>query len=129
MKRYSVLTACLTVAGLALSGTDWVSTAVAQALGAQAFNQCRACHTLQSDGRNGAGPNLHGLFGREAGSSPGFNYSPALKASGLRWDDDTLDRFLAAPQKAVPGSRMPVSVSDPARRAALINYLKGQTAN
>jgi cytochrome c len=74
------------------------------------------------------GPNLHGLFGRKAGSVPGFNYSPALKASKIVWNAQTLDQFLAAPAQKVPGTRMPMKVTDPAKRAALIAYLKAETA-
>lgn len=73
------------------------------------------------------GPNLHGLFGRKAGAVAGFNYSPALKASGIVWDATALDRYLAAPTEAVPGTRMVVRVTDPARRAALIAYLETET--
>lgn len=73
------------------------------------------------------GPNLNKLFGRKAGTSPGFNYSPALKNSGIVWDAKTLDQYLAAPTVKVPGTRMVMKVSDPARRAALIAYLKAET--
>jgi cytochrome c len=73
------------------------------------------------------GPNLNKLFGRKAGTAPGFAYSPALKASGIVWDAKTLDAYLAAPTKVVPGTRMVVKVPDPARRAALITYLKAET--
>lgn len=104
------------------------SVAQSPAAGAQAFAQCRACHTLNKGGRSGLGPNLHGVFGRQAGTVPGYNYSPAIKKSGLRWDEKTLNEYLASPMKKVPGSRMPIGVADPARRAALIAYLKVETA-
>lgn len=96
--------------------------------GAQAFGMCTACHTVTKGGRNGIGPNLSGLIGRRAGSVPGFSYSAAMKGSGLTWDAKTLDQFLAAPMKKVPGTKMPISVSDPAKRAAVIAYLKTATA-
>lgn len=104
------------------------STAQAPAAGAQAFGQCRACHTLEKGGRNGIGPNLNGVFTRPAASAPGYNYSPALKKAGLTWDDKTLSAYLAGPQKLVPGTRMPIGVADPAKRAAVIAYLKAETA-
>lgn len=89
-----------------------------------AFAACRACHVVKKDAKSGLGPNLFGVVGRPAGSAVGFNYSPALKASKLKWDDATLDAYLASPMKKVPGSRMPIATPDPAKRAAIIAYLK-----
>jgi cytochrome c len=84
-------------------------------------SRCTSCHSLD---HNGVGPAHRGVFGRTAGTAPGFMYSDALKSSHLVWGDDTLDRWLADPEKAVPGQRMFVNVPDAKERADLIAYLK-----
>ena len=91
--------------------------------GASLFRQrCSMCHTDTADRPTGIGPNLFGVVGRRAASTD-YGYSPALRASGLRWNRATLDRFLVGPMALVPGTKMPISVSDAAERAAIIAYL------
>ncbi len=89
-----------------------------------AFAQCAACHSVEP-GKHGIGPSLHGVYGTKAGEIPGFAFSEKLKASGLTWDDATLDQWLASPMKMVPGTKMSYAgMSDPAKRAEIIAYMK-----
>ncbi|WP_409970305.1 c-type cytochrome [Piscinibacter sp.] len=90
--------------------------------GEQVYTRCMACHALAVDR---VGPRHCGLFGRRAGSVPGFAYSPAMKNSRIVWNDRTLERFLTRPLNMVPGSTMTYDgVADPKDRADLIAYLK-----
>jgi len=92
--------------------------------GEKAFENCRACHA--SDGAsNEVGPALRGVFGRKAGEREDFRYSPALKRSGITWTAQTMDAFIADPQKIVPANRMPFGgIPDPKERADLIAYMQ-----
>ena len=58
---------------------------------------------------------------------PDFNYSKAVKSSGVVWSEETLDKWLTNPQAFIPGQRMNFKVADPADRADLIAYLKTLT--
>ena len=96
------------------------------ARGEAVYGRCLGCHAIDFDG---AGPRHRGLFGRVAGTLPGFDYSTAMKESGIVWDAETLDAFLAAPRDIVPGTRMTYAgVADPQERADLIAYLEQATA-
>jgi len=117
-------TAILSVAAITVA--DAPSAAQSAPAAPPAFAACRACHTVTKGQRSGLGPNLNGVAGRLAASLPDFKYSPALKKAELRWDDKTLDEFLAAPAKKVPGTRMAIGMADPGKRAAIIAYLKAQ---
>jgi cytochrome c len=85
--------------------------------------RCMACHTIDA---SIAGPAHRGVVGRKAGSVPGFDYSPALKKSGVVWNERNLDRWLSNPETFIPGQRMFYAVPDAAERADLIAYLKTQ---
>jgi glucose/arabinose dehydrogenase len=129
-------TACiLFLAGLitASKAADQDSAAGDAARGKVFFQQnCSICHatTLGPGGRvtTGLGPNLVGVAGRQAGSSANFNYTKALRQSGLTWDAATLDRFLSNPIAAVQGTTMLVSVPKVEDRRNLIAYLSTLTA-
>ena len=96
--------------------------------GAVVFQQCYACHSVVAGEVGLSGPNLFGVVGRAAGVEAGFDYSPALRAAvserDLAWSARELDRFLADPEQALPGTSMAfVGLADPRDRADVIAYL------
>ena len=93
--------------------------------GQKLFDECAACHSPERGAKETVGPALHGVIGRKAGEGTEFRYSPAMKRSGITWSADTLNNFIADPQKLVPGNRMPYSGLPEAKdRADLIAYLQ-----
>ncbi len=106
------------VSGSAMAGGD-------AAKGAKVFKKCKICHTANKGGKNRVGPNLFGIAGAKAASVKGFKYSKAMKASGLTWDDDTLDKFLKKPKKFLKGTKMGFAgLKKDGQRADVIAYLK-----
>lgn len=93
------------------------------------FRACALCHTLTPDGGNRAGPTLWALFGRPAGSVPGYRYSDALRNSGIVWDEAAVSRlFEAGPDTVTPGSKMPLqTIPSASDRADLLAYLRAVT--
>ena len=96
--------------------------------GEQDFRACAPCHSLEPN-RNMTGPSLANLWGRKAGGLTGFErYSDALKASGIIWDDRSLDGWLTDPQQMVPDNAMPFEgIKDGSVRADLLAFLKEAT--
>ena len=91
-------------------------------LGEQAYVQCTGCHSLT---RNRTGPRHCGVFGRQAGTQPGYNYSETMSSSSIIWDADNLDKFLSSPFAMLPRTTMGFAgVKDKQTRTYLIEYLQ-----
>ncbi len=131
MPRFASLTLATMVA-MANVGASADTPAPDAKRGAQLFRTCIACHSLAPD-RNMTGPSLAGFWGRKAGDLKSFErYSPALKGSGVVWDEKSLDEWLKSPAHFIPNSRMTFAgISDAKQRTDLIAFLKeasvGQT--
>jgi cytochrome c oxidase assembly protein subunit 11 len=94
-------------------------------LGQTLFGQrCTACHALDS---NKFGPMLGAVVGRRVGTSPGYPYSPALRAANFTWSSSNLDQWLADPQKFIPGAKMPIRILDATSRRDIIAYLQQES--
>jgi cytochrome c len=94
------------------------------AAGQAVFNRCRICHAIAAGRHSPVGPNLHGVFGRKAGTIKGFAYSPAMQQSGIVWSDATLAKYLHDPKNFIPGTRMAFpGLKDAGQIADLLAYL------
>ena len=97
------------------------------AQGEEIFSKrCTGCHALD---RARTGPPLRGVYGRPAGSVPSFPYSESLRRSGITWDSSSLDRWLTDPDGFIPDNNMAFRVPNPTERTAIIDYLRGVSAN
>jgi cytochrome c len=92
--------------------------------GEEVYERCAGCHSLDA---NRIGPMHRGVFGRKAGTAAGYGYSAALKSSGVLWDEATLDKWLQAPSRFVPGSKMGFSLGSPEERADVIAFLRRES--
>ena len=114
------------IAGFVLLIAGWSLAISAQAQarpdGKALFEKrCGGCHALDRDKE---GPRLRGVYGRAAGTIESFQYSEALKKSGLKWTDENLDKWLADTDKLVPDNDMTYHVEKAEERNEIIAYLK-----
>lgn len=124
MKRFAILMPLLSLSLLAVALP--AQGAGDPTAGEKLYVRCQGCHSIDA---NRVGPRHQGLFGRAAGSLDDYNYSDAMRASGVVWDESTLDKFLTAPREFIKGTKMPFNgMKDPQERADLIAYLKAATA-
>jgi len=96
--------------------------------GRRVFARCRSCHTITEGGPNMTGPNLYGVFGRQAGGHPDYNYSVAVKQAGFAWDGERLDHWLENPRTFLKGTKMSFAgIPDATDRRDVIAFLKVET--
>ena len=120
----------LAIVLLACGGVCAAHAADDPAKGEQQFAPCSACHTVAAGAPNMTGPNLHGVFGKKAGTNRAatFAYSPGLKASGIVWTPETLDTWITDPTAFVPHTKMDfVGIGRRDTRSNIIAYLKQAT--
>lgn len=124
--------ALVSAAVLAMAGTAYAQDSAPPATlakgdparGRTVYARCAACHDL-STGANRLGPSLKGIVGRTSGTAPGFVYSQAMKDKAVVWNAATLDAYLAAPARYVPGNRMAYPpMANAQDRADLIAFLE-----
>lgn len=114
MRGLAPIAALLSASAVCAAGGDAVR-------GKDAYEaRCGGCHSVAADR---VGPRHAGVFGRRAGSVAGFAYSDALRKSGITWNVETLERWLADPEALVPGQRMGYSLGDAQARADIVAYL------
>jgi len=125
MLKIAAAAASLAFVGVAPAFADGDAAA-----GKAVFNQCKACHQVGPDAKNGVGPILNGIVGRKAGEGAGYNYSDANKSSGITWDDANLRAYLTDPKAKVPGTKMIFpGIKREKQLDDLMAYLKGIKAD
>ena len=125
MKLVKLLSSALMVSGIMLAAPAHAAGDAAK--GKTLFARCAVCHSVEA-GKTMIGPSLNKVIGRKAGTLAGFAYSPAMKKYAKTWNPQTLDTYITAPMKAVPGTKMVFAgIANPKDRADLIAYLQSAT--
>lgn len=123
MKRIFLTLSVSVLAAVSFSATSFAEGDAVK--GQKVFKKCKACHTVNSGGKNLVGPNLFGIVDQEAGKKEGYKYSKAMLASGLTWDEATLDTYLTKPRALVKKTKMTfVGLKKEKHRVNVIAYLK-----
>lgn len=105
MRRTTVFGAMLAVLGAAMVPGAASAAGDAEA-GEKVFAKCKICHQIGPNAKNMVGPEQNGIDGRKAGVQPGYNYSDAIKNSGVTWNHDTFVKYIENPKAMIAGSKM-----------------------
>jgi cytochrome c len=120
--------AALAATGLLLVSASASHAAGDPAAGEKIFHRCKICHTIEEGGPPKQGPNLYGVYGRQAGSTePGSLHSEALSGSGVVWNEETLTEWLKGPSRFIPGVKMTFRMTNEQEIADVIAYLKANS--
>lgn len=123
-RRAAMMTALTAIGAILLSGAPAAAAGDA-ARGDELYNaRCIACHSLDA---NRIGPLHRGVFGRKAGAVADYNYSPAVRNSGVIWNEETLNRWLTDPGALIPGNKMGFRINTPKDREDVIAFLKRES--
>ncbi|MDT8326203.1 MAG: cytochrome c family protein [Roseovarius sp.] len=110
----------------AAGATDFAALVAAADIeaGKKVFRKCGACHKVE-DGKNGAGPHLFGVVGRDIAGVDGFKYSDAMTGLDGKWTLDKLNAWITNPRDFAAGNRMGFpGLKDEQDRANVIGYLQ-----
>ena len=91
---------------LLLNTHSAIAAGDAEAGGKLFAKTCGGCHSIGEGARGGFGPELNGIIGRPAGTTTDYQYSDAMKNSGVVWTRDKLAAYIEAPKKVVSGTRI-----------------------
>ena len=122
---YRALLALLVTLNAGLFSLGAAAAGDAEAGGKLFTKTCGGCHSIGENARSGFGPHLNGVIGRQAGSLPGYQFSEAMKNSGVVWTPETLAAYIEAPKKVVKGTRMIFwGISDQEKIENILAYLE-----
>lgn len=122
-----IVSAGISAAFLALALSAPAVAAGDPANGQKLFKKCAACHSLD-EGKKKVGPSLYKIFGATPGQVAKFRYSKgmvAYGATGVVWNEETLDAWLKKPKDLVKKTKMAFpGFKKEQDRADVIAYLK-----
>ncbi len=124
MNKAAVLTFFLLLQA-GLSGAQAQAAGDAEAGGKLFKRMCGGCHQIGESARAFFGPQLNGIVGRAAASTTDYQYSDAMKSSGVVWTRGKLAAYIEDPKAVVSGTRMIFwGISDQEKIDDLLAYLE-----